>query len=997
MYFCSLCAYSTCGKAHLAIHAYHEHRDVQPVPWHSKDSILSQPSQSETKYLVRPKEYICGLCKQQCHFRCLTTVMFREHLEEHHCGSVAYDCHLCLTRASSPGVLLEHYRCDHAYFNVHCLYCDFGKEDDWVVMRHIMEKHPDKPFRLLLRNGDSAAVIQELRKLVEEYLSRDPVPQPFLSGSSQVEPCTRSMQQTPDTSRKSNNKLTSSDQLCTIELVPFKTTENILLNNSENEQRTGEVALKSIHVEPRHPAVPVPQSLTCTSFQLEACSYEAAEPRSEAIGDATSQEKNAEYGNTGCKISKNLDSIQSNVGKAESTESELSSLFGHTQCKTAPESEEVISTLQCNVEMEVGRAESAECEREPENDQRTPTIKSTVEMDTPYSHVQNKATPYNDSLTATFKDTSFPGRQQFYCNIQNCTTEFNDVFDFMNHLTDSHPPQSFLHCPKCGIVISPVDLLGHIVERHSGVIFCPYDDCSFGSQNQWDVDEHIIQAHQIYQAERAKADEAVAATEAALCSSAISPSASYDEEGSKDGVDIANVLCYENDEADKQCEEGQTETAQDLTARYLCGTCLTQWDTTLSYLHHMTTVHSVAFFCGHCLKSYKKSRSLLVHAGYYHLGQPFSVWKFEDGKIVEVGKLVAPSWVHEAQCYLKLTCRARLQANGKTMIKNLKTAIDYVTSAVLSNEVEQQQRNTTSSITDDLSTSTTPETRIRCTEPMVDNLHTRVTGSHSFQGKALREPPSALDSLGDNDIDRSLEDSIHSGVLSCVPNDFDVMSSIAQLLKCLPTKTPFRTKPQRSVNGKVHMNILSSVYIDASSCKKVNGKIVVEEEVLQNLASLNTTHVHKKNVGKGPDSFLLGAHARSHVCSVCLISFGTFEDLCKHFAEMHENSFRNIDSASTLVSLQGDWKLQGFTSISNTIRNVKFSSSGDAQIERSNRKIALHFKQMKSRYFKASAITDNIFIRVDGARVPYSQFASVTNLNPVVQLVKLPVMKQEPP
>ncbi|KAL3181920.1 hypothetical protein MRX96_035865 [Rhipicephalus microplus] len=209
MYFCSLCAYSTCGKAHLAIHAYHEHRDVQPVPWHSKDSILPQPSQSETKYLVRPKEYTCGLCKQQCRFRCLTTVMFREHLEEHHCGSVAYDCHLCLTRASSPGVLLEHYRCDHAYFNVHCLYCDFGKEDDWVVMRHIMEKHPDKPFRLLLRNGDSAAVVQELRKLVEEYLSRDPVPQPFLSGSSQVEPCTPSMQQTADISRKSNNKPTT--------------------------------------------------------------------------------------------------------------------------------------------------------------------------------------------------------------------------------------------------------------------------------------------------------------------------------------------------------------------------------------------------------------------------------------------------------------------------------------------------------------------------------------------------------------------------------------------------------------------------------------------------------------------------------------------------------------------------------------------------------------------------------------------------------------------
>ncbi|KAL3181918.1 hypothetical protein MRX96_035863 [Rhipicephalus microplus] len=606
MYSCSLCAYSSCGKAHLAIHAYHEHRDVQPVPWHSKDSILPQPSQSETKYLVRPKEYICGLCKQQCRFRCLTTVMFRGHLEEHHCGSVAYDCHLCLTRASSPGVLLEHYRCDHAYFNVHCLYCDFGKEDDWVVMRHIMEKHPDKPFRLLLRNGDSAAVVQELQKLVEEYLSRDPVPQPFLSGSSQIEPCTRLMQQTPDISRKSNNRPTSSDQLCTIELVPFKTTENILLNNSENEQRT--------------------------------------------------------------------------------------------------------------------------------------------------------------------------------------------------------------------------------------------------------------------------------------------------------------------------------------------------------------------------------------------------VWKFEDGKIVEVGKLVAPSWVHEAQCYLKLTCRARLTANGKTMIKNLKTAIDYVTSAVLSNEVEQQQRETTSSNTDDQSVSTTPEAHTQCPAPMVDSLYARATGSHSFQGKALHEPPSVLDNIRNNGIDRSLEESNHSRVLSRVPDDLDIMSSIPQLLECLSAKTPFCTKTQRSVNGKVHMEVLSSVYIDASFCKKVNGNIVVEEEVLQNLATLKAMHVHKNEAGSGPDSVLFGAHARSHVCSVCLISFGTFEDLCKHFAEMHENSSR--DSASA-ISLQGNWKLQRISSISNTIRNAMPSPSGDAQLMPSNSKISLHFKQMESKHLKASIITDNV-IRVGDARVPYSELASVTNLNPVVRMVELPVVKREP-
>lgn len=1091
MYICNLCMYSACGKAHLAIHAYLVH-EVQPVPWHENDvSVEPQPSHSETKRLVRLKEYICGLCKEY-HFRCLTTAMFREHLEQKHCGSTAYDCHLCLVRAGSPGVLLEHYRCDHGFFKVHCLYCDLGRDDDWFIMRHIMEKHPDKPFRLLLRNGDTSAVIQELRKLVEEYLSRRPLqlpmPQPFMPVPSQIDACAWSTQPTADIDRENNDRSTiSSGQLCIAESVPLKKmTENACC--SENKQQTVEMAVKNIKVDPEHPAVPLPQSLTLTSFKVEACSTES---RSEAINDSTLRETNAENSTTDCKINENQHTLQMDVGEAESGEHQLSSSFGHAQCKTEPDNDEITSNTQYHVEIEVGHAESAECqlsscehrqsETEPDNkptptiehtveidvglvetgecqissscghgqsetepddeptrttahtveidvgfvetgdcqllscghgqsetepdDEPTPTIEHTVEMDmrlaesgecrhSSCGHAQNEAEPDNDRRTPTFKNTCFPGRQQFSCNIENCAMEFRDVFDFMNHLAECHPPQSLLHCPKCGIVVSPVDLLAHIVERHSGVIFCPYGDCSFGSQNQWDVDDHIIQTHQVYQ----EADQVVATTEAVLCAPDISPSASYAEEGCNDAVDTDNVLCYENDEADEQCDVAQTETAEGLTAKYLCGTCSTQWETTLSYIHHMTTVHSVPFFCGHCLKSYKRSRSLLIHAGYHHLGRPFSVWQLEDGKIVDVGKLVAPSWVHEAQCYLKLASRSRLQAKGKTMIKNLKIAIEYVTSAALANEVEKPQPSTISSHTDDQrSTCTTPETPTWCTEPMVDSSHKRVSGSPPLQDKALHESPSALDDLSDNGTDRSSEESNHSEVMPCVLNDFDIKPSPLQLLEFLSMKTPFCTKPKWSMNGKVHMRILSSVYIDASSCKKVNGSIAIEEEVLRKLSSLNTMHVHKKSASNGPSSLLSGVRVGSHLCSVCLISFGTFEELCKHFAKIHENASTDIDSASASISLQGNWKLQEFTSISNTITNVKPCPGGHVQFEHSKSSVGLHLKQIKSKCFKSSAITDNLFVQLAGARVLYSQLASITNLNPVVRLVRLPVIKQELP
>lgn len=114
---------------------------------------------------------------------------------------------------------------------------------------------------------------------------------------------------------------------------------------------------------------------------------------------------------------------------------------------------------------------------------------------------------------------------------------------------------------------------------------------------------------------------------------------------------------------------GNANIAEDRTSKYLCRTCYTQWDTKLSYCHHMTTEHSVAFFYGHCLKPYKRTRYLLTHVGYHHQGLPFLVFKFEDRKFIDVSKLVAPSWVCEAQNHLKRTNRAKLQKRGKTMIK----------------------------------------------------------------------------------------------------------------------------------------------------------------------------------------------------------------------------------------------------------------------------------------------------------------------------------------
>lgn len=869
MYFCGLCAYSTSGKAHLAIHAYLVH-DIQPVPWHQHPGSAEHPiSESETKSLVRPKEYICALSKD-CRFKCLTTALFREHLEQCHWGFKLYVCHLCLAHADSSSKLLEHYRCDHAFFKVHCLYCDLGGDDDWVIMRHIMEKHAYNPFRLLLRNGDSDEVVKELRQLAVEYLTKEPV-QPEL----------------------------------------------------------------------------LPQPLILASPQSEACSSESTQITPDIGGTALEEEI-----------------VEDNSTSANDNQ--------HTvEMDKTPERNECV----------VQSCEHAQSENEVDRDRHTPSV-------------------------TEIGFSTFPGKEQFFCNIENCSMEYGDVFDFMNHLDECHPLQSALNCPKCGSLVSVVDLLSHIVERHSGISFCPYNDCSFGSANQCDVDDHIIQMHQIYQDEQGKADQAVAARKAEFCPPNNISSTCYAEaEGCKDTVDFEPEACYENGKADEQCDVSQAESTDDLTTRrYFCDECSTDWGTVLSYIHHMTTAHTVLFFCGHCLKSYKKSRYLLVHAGCQHIGQPFSVLRLEDGKVVDVGMLVAPSWVDEAQHYLNGASRSRLKATGKTLIKNLKKAIDFVASTCVESEVEQPQCSAMPTHADGnwRRPSATQEIPGQHTEPLDDSTDPEdndslfeADGGPTLQDQALHEPLSSLGVHSDS-TDQPSEESNIPTALPHALKGYGMASMIPSLQpqESISGKTPY-TESRRIRRDKCRLKILASAFIDASSCKKVNGRIVIEEKVRQKLSELNTMHTSGKKLTEVPSSLLSGVHEGSHMCSECLITVTTFKELCKHIVETHgASTASDLDNAGSVVSL-GYWAPQEFTSISSTFRSVRPFPDGHIRVEHSRNNVMLHLKQIKSKCFKRPTFTDNLFVRHLGVRVPYSQFASIRNLNPVIRLVRVPVIKQE--
>lgn len=386
-----------------------------------------------------------------------------------------------------------------------------------------------------------------------------------------------------------------------------------------------------------------------------------------------------------------------------------------------------------------------------------------------------------------------------------------------------------------------------------------------------------------------------------------------------------------------------------------------------------------------------------MHAG-RHLGLPFSVWRLEDGKVIDIGNLVAPSWIDEAQHYIKFASRSKLKAHGKTMLRNLKIAVEYVASACLNNDVGQQQSDVPSCTGD----SKTPEIPQLKTALVVGCLPSEVPASPPLQDKVSHEPLSALSIHSDNGVGQSLEKCNESGLLPCVSSNIDLTSIKASPSRQerVSTKTPVRMKSQRSMLGKVNLRILASAYIDASSCKRVNGKLVIEEEVLQKLSRLNTMNRRRERVTKGSNSLLSGVNGGSHICSACLISYDTFEELCKHFAVTHKGSASSeTGCASAASSLQGDWKLPELTSLSNTFRNVRPLPAGCVQVEQPKNNLKLHFKQAKLKCSNAPVImssVDKLFVHLTGARVPYAEFASKTDLNPVVRLVKLPRIKQEP-
>ncbi|XP_077502526.1 uncharacterized protein LOC144113356 [Amblyomma americanum] len=804
MFYCGLCTYSSTSKAHLGVHAYFAH-DAKPVPWYKKNSDAEPVLPPEDfNNLVHRKRYICTLTTA-CHFSCLTNEIFRGHLESHEDCST-YRCRLCFGSTDTCGLLFHHYQTDHGYFAVQCLYCDFGSNDDFIVMHHVMEQHSKRPFRILLRNGDTSAVSQELR-LLQEYLTEDPV--------MPAQPCA---------------------QLS----VEALTQENVTSSN-------------------------------------------AAMPRADPV----------KLGHSSLEAKLSLDHSCKGVSNMDSeVEEEL--VENHAA-----------SSAVCVTHQSAGRASPLSTEESlysssSECTQHLATQLWGTKSLHPSYHVEQslqldpgKAQPLHETETSSSLNDSW----HLYCSAENCSVEFKDIFDYLNHLAECHSLQSSFPCPKCDLTVSSTDLPMHLVGKHSGFLFCPYQDCSFGSCDQCGLDTHIIQAHQIYREEKNR-NGAHVASEQGLCTTSNSSSKNHT---STRNVDFTSEMEIPNGESrnDKLCCEVSLENAKDdLTNRlYICGSCSTNYSTLTCYLHHIASAHLVPFICGHCFKPYKKSRCLLMHAGCLHLGQPFSVLCLKDGKVTDIGLNVAPLWIEEAQGYLRMVQPGKMRAKGKTMLKNLKRAVTYISSACLENVASQAELLQSNAVPHSASLKLVhgAEGTSLQYERTVDTVRSDTTVL------SRRSVPSQL-----------LYDSAPAGVVSNGSSN----SSENQLTVAPHTSPPHLQNASSSTSQftnarNVKWKILKSVYIDASSVKKVNGNIVVDSGVLRRLNS--QLPVSSPPVRKVSGSLCCRVNEGLHVCSECFLTFSTFEELAKHIKLHSLDIINGFDLASGVLSIGDSSGLEGLT------------------------------------------------------------------------------------
>lgn len=901
MFCCSLCSYQSCGKGHLAVHAFITH-DVKPVPWYTQcdeKSAISVELKDKYKTSLLTKQYVC-VTSANCKFRCLTDGVFWRHMQETHRDCSAYVCHLCFVSAETRHLLLEHYYSIHDYHSVECLYCDFGANDNWLVMGHIMDRHPERPFKMLVRAGNSIDVLQELRKLVASHLTKCTVP-----------PAKLPTQDAPH-------------------VPPMPTVQS--------EQEDG--------------SIPVQLHCTSSPSQNQSCPSGHDEP----MCDASEQ------------TPRSCEPLDESLAMNPVTSSSVTLSHCDTD-KLVSSGTEGLATS------------SVTCA------QGSSAVRPSC---------QGPPSPVCSVETSGLANSRF-----FVCNVHMCGMQIEGIFDFMNHLAECHPLESSFGCPKCGLfVTSSADLLAHLVDNHSGLLFCPYKDCTFGSVHQSGIDSHIIQMHQVYQNDQSNADsnpaEVDSQDESDVWSEPLCSSPNADSPERLDDIPTADACPYDKAIADQVQYEGSTEHAMDdvKITLHFCSKCSLYFSTAARYIQHMTLAHMVDFFCGYCLKAYKKSRCLFLHTGCEHPGQMLSVKCFRDEKVVDVGQQVQPLWIEDARQYLQKVQTKLFGVRGRGMVQKLKNTIASMASVCSDPEVGLREYTATHDRVADHPRQV-PATQLPstlCTAQRTGLRHMKEqTAEHSLQGQpwSSRVP-----------CEKYVIEEHFSGHFSAYkgPAADSVKHHPDISRNSLPSEPPFTATLSRRLNLKVR----ASAYVDPRYCKRVDGKIVVDELVWQNLLMLSAANrpISKGSLQEGPlDGNELGE--KCHQCFKCSLHFASFEKLGQHIVLHHRDRVANRRFTGTLLRGKSQHLAQGFPSnnVSEDIKPFAAASSwlnSSVQAESSTSDPSCKEVQLKTR--ECSNDDSQLFVRLvsGNVRVPYSQLARSMNVNPVVQLCKLPTIKREP-
>ncbi|KAH9377063.1 hypothetical protein HPB48_011036 [Haemaphysalis longicornis] len=509
------------------------------------------------------------------------------------------------------------------------------------------------------------------------------------------------------------------------------------------------------------------------------------------------------------------------------------------------------------------------------------------------------------------------------------------------------------------------NLLAHLVDNHSGLLFCPYKDCTFGSVHQSGIDSHIIQMHQVYQNDQSNADsnpaEVDSQDESDVWSEPLCSSPNADSPERLDDIPTADACPYDKAIADQVQYEGSTEHAMDdvKITLHFCSKCSLYFSTAARYIQHMTLAHMVDFFCGYCLKAYKKSRCLFLHTGCEHPGQMLSVKCFRDEKVVDVGQQVQPLWIEDARQYLQKVQTKLFGVRGRGMVQKLKNTIASMASVCSDPEVGLREYTATHDRVADHPRQV-PATQLPstlCTAQRTGLRHMKEqTAEHSLQGQpwSSRVP-----------CEKYVIEEHFSGHFSAYkgPAADSVKHHPDISRNSLPSEPPFTATLSRKLNLKVR----ASAYVDPRYCKRVDGKIVVDELVWQNLLMLSAANrpISKGSLQEGPlDGNELGE--KCHQCFKCSLHFASFEKLGQHIVLHHRDRVANRRFTGTLLRGKSQHLAQGFPSnISEDIKPFAAASSwlnSSVQAESSTSDPSCKEVQLKTR--ECSNDDSQLFVRL---------------------------------